>query len=191
MKQLLLIVIKGKFQVKYWNVLNFSSMWSIQTKQGLKRWLESFDLCLDSSKNYKINHKCVNLALRAKQATMVYWVMKRSLLLKTSSSRRQLHKLKNLSKKKKWISEGFISERWYSVLQRKDTSNRKIKCNLWNAICNERFILKHLLCTCDLQASSSSIQYGKQNPLAFRRSKTFMCRICIEICFETWIHNAG
>ena len=72
MKQLLLIVIKGKFQVKYWNVINFLSMWWIQAKQGSKRWLESLHLCLGSSRSYKRNKKSVNLALRRKQATLVY-----------------------------------------------------------------------------------------------------------------------
>ena len=72
MKQLLLIVIKGKFQVKYCNVINFPSIWLIQTKQGSKRWLESLHLCLDSSRNYKRNKKSVNLALRRNQATLVY-----------------------------------------------------------------------------------------------------------------------
>ena len=57
MKQLLLIVIKGKFHVKYWNVINFPSMWWIQTKQCLKRRLESLHLCLDSSRSYKRNQK--------------------------------------------------------------------------------------------------------------------------------------
>ena len=92
MKQLVLIVIKGKFQVQYWNVINFPSMWLIQTKQGSKRWLESLDLCLDSSRSYKRNKKSVDLAL-------VYWVMKQSLLLKAVSWRRQHQKLKNLPKK--------------------------------------------------------------------------------------------
>ena len=54
---------------------------------------------------------------------------------------------------------------------RKDTSNRKDKCKLWNVNCNERFMLKHLLCTCDLQAFNSSVQQSKWNPLAFRFSK--------------------
>ena len=27
--------------------------------------------------------------------------------------------------------------------------------------------------------------------LTFRCSKTFRCRNCMEMCFETWIHNAG
>ena len=44
-------------------IINFPSMWLIQTKQGSKRWLESLDLCLDSSRSYKINKKSVNLAL--------------------------------------------------------------------------------------------------------------------------------
>ena len=57
MKQLLLIVIKGKFQVKYWNVINFPSMWWIQTKQCSKRRLESLHLCLDSSRSCKRNQK--------------------------------------------------------------------------------------------------------------------------------------
>ena len=72
MKQLLLIVIKGKFQVKYWNVTNFLSMWWIQANQGSTRWLESLHLCLDSSRSYKKIKKSVNLALRRKQATLVY-----------------------------------------------------------------------------------------------------------------------
>ena len=57
MKHLLLIVIKGKFHVKYWNVINFPSMWWIQTKQCLKRQLESLHLCLGSSRSYKRNQK--------------------------------------------------------------------------------------------------------------------------------------
>ena len=71
-EQLLLIVIKGKFQETYWNVINFASMRWIQTKQGSKKWLESLHLCLDSSRSYKGNQKYVNLAFRRKQATLVY-----------------------------------------------------------------------------------------------------------------------
>ena len=132
MKQLLLIVIKGKFQVKYWNVINFPSMWWIQIKQGSKRWLESLHLCLDSSRSCKRNKKSFNLALCRKQATLVYWVIKRSLLLKTIFSRKQLQRLKNLSKN--------MNIRRFHLLQRKDTSNRKDKCNLWNVNRNERFM---------------------------------------------------
>ena len=57
--------------------------------------------------------------------------------------------------------------------------------------CNEGFMLKHLLCTCNLQAFTPSVQYSKRNPLACRYSKTFRCRNCMEIRFETRIHNAG
>ena len=91
----------------------------------------------------------------------------------------------------KWISEHFISERWCSALQRKDASNRKDKCNVWNVNCNERFMFKHLLFTCELQEFTFSVQYSKRNSLAFRCSKTFRCRNSMEIRFETWIHNAG
>ena len=50
----------------------FPSMSWIQTKQGYKKWEESLHLCLDSSRSYKRNQKSVNLALRRKQATLVY-----------------------------------------------------------------------------------------------------------------------
>ena len=39
-------------------------------------------------------------------------------------------------------------------------------------------MLKLLLCTCDLQAFTSSVQYSKRNQLVFRCSKTFRCRNC-------------
>ena len=47
-------------------------MWWIQTKQGSKRWLGILHLRLDSPGSYKRNKKSVNLALRRKQATLVY-----------------------------------------------------------------------------------------------------------------------
>ena len=35
-----------KIPVKYWNVINFPSIWWIQTKQVSKRWLGSFAFVL-------------------------------------------------------------------------------------------------------------------------------------------------
>ena len=50
---LLLIVVKGNFQVKYWNAMYFPSMRCIQTEQGSRRWLASLHLCLESLRGYK------------------------------------------------------------------------------------------------------------------------------------------
>ena len=74
-------------------------MWLIRTDQNSRRLLKSLNLYLDSSRGYKINKKSVNQELVRKQATLVYRMMKRSVLLKTISLRKQLWKLKNLSKK--------------------------------------------------------------------------------------------
>ena len=188
MKQLLLIVIRGKFQVKHWNIINFPNTWWIQTKHGSKRWLESFHLYLDSSISYKRNQKSVNLALCRKQATLVYEVMKRSLLLKSISSR--------TSEVKEFVKENKSQE----ISFQKDCilyyKGRILATEKINASCEMSTIMKDLCSntfsvnTCDLQAFTSSIQYSKWNPPAFRCSKTFRCTNCMEIHFETWIHNA-
>ena len=62
-----------------------------------------------------------------------------------------------------------------------------------NTTCEMSTVMKDLCSNtfCDLQPFTSSVQYSKQNPLAFRCSKIFRCRNCKEIRFETWIHKAG
>ena len=42
---------------------------------------------------------------------------------------------------------------------------------MWNVNHNERLMFKHFLCTYDLQAFISSVQYSKWNPPAFRSIK--------------------
>ena len=54
-----------------------------------------------------------------------------------------------------------------------------------NTTCEMSTVMKYL------SSDASSVQYSKGNPLPFRCSKTLKCRNCMEICFETWIHNVG
>ena len=122
MKQLLLIVIKGKFQVKYYNVTHFPSTSWIQTKQGFKKVFRIFAFVLRFIKKLQKKSRICQIII----------------VQKTSYP--------GILSDEEISASDFISERWYSVLQRKDTSNRKDKCNFWNInhkkyICSNTFFV--------------------------------------------------